>query len=229
MPSFVVDTTPLRVSPAFRRLWWGLAISNLGAQLTVVAVGLQVYAITGSTASVGLLGLCALVPLVIFGLYGGAIVDHYDRRRVALVASLVTVGRRPSGSPCRRGWATRRSGCCSRWSRCSRGRSRSARRRGRRSSRGCSTRGSCPPRTPCRRSGSASRSPSARCSAPRWSRRSTTASRTRSTPSCSPPRSSRSSGCPRSRRCRRRRDASAWAWAPWSTGSATWARSATCG
>jgi MFS family permease len=90
MPSFVVDTTPLRVSPAFRRLWWGLAVSNLGAQLTVVAVGLQVYALTGSTASVGLLGLCALVPLVIFGLYGGAIVDHYDRRRVALFASLVT-------------------------------------------------------------------------------------------------------------------------------------------
>ncbi|KQR11815.1 MFS transporter [Cellulomonas sp. Leaf334] len=90
MPSFVVDTTPLRVSPAFRRLWWGLAVSNLGAQLTVVAVGLQVYSITGSTASVGLLGLCALVPLVVFGLYGGAIVDHYDRRRVALVASLVS-------------------------------------------------------------------------------------------------------------------------------------------
>ncbi|GEK22338.1 MFS transporter [Cellulomonas xylanilytica] len=90
MPSFVVDTTPLRVSPAFRRLWWGLSISNLGAQLTVVAVGLQVYGISGSTASVGLLGLCALVPLVIFGLYGGAIVDHYDRRRVALVASVVS-------------------------------------------------------------------------------------------------------------------------------------------
>ncbi|KQT02017.1 MFS transporter [Cellulomonas sp. Leaf395] len=90
MPSFVVDTTPLRVSPAFRRLWWGVAVSSLGAQLTVVAVGLQVYAISGSTASVGLLGLCALVPLVIFGLYGGAIVDHYDRRRVALVASVVS-------------------------------------------------------------------------------------------------------------------------------------------
>jgi MFS family permease len=63
MPSLVVDTTPLRVSPPFRRLWWGLSISNLGAQLTVVAVGLQVYAISGSTASVGLLGLCALVAV----------------------------------------------------------------------------------------------------------------------------------------------------------------------
>ena len=79
-----MDLTPLRVSPPFRRLWLGLTISNLGAQLTVVAVGLQVYHLTGST-SVGLLGLFALVPLVIFGLYGGAIVDHYDRRTVALV------------------------------------------------------------------------------------------------------------------------------------------------
>ncbi|MEN0130775.1 MAG: MFS transporter [Brevundimonas sp.] len=90
MPSLVVDTTPLRISPDFRRLWFGLSISNLGTQLTVVAVGLQVYDITGSTFTVGLLGLFALVPLIIFGLYGGAIVDHYDRRRVALYASLVS-------------------------------------------------------------------------------------------------------------------------------------------
>jgi MFS family permease len=85
-----MDLTPLRVSPPFRRLWLGLTISNLGAQLTVVAVGLEVYHLTGSTGSVGLLGLFALVPLVFFGLYGGAIVDHYDRRTVALVSALVT-------------------------------------------------------------------------------------------------------------------------------------------
>jgi MFS family permease len=90
VPSLVVDTTPLRISPAFRRLWFGLSIANLGTQLTVVAVGLQVYDITGSTFSVGVLGLFALVPLIIFGLYGGAIVDHYDRRKVALYASLVS-------------------------------------------------------------------------------------------------------------------------------------------
>ncbi|VTR78422.1 MFS transporter [Cellulomonas hominis] len=90
MPSLLVDLTPLRVSPEFRRLWWGLSVANLGAQLTVVAVGLQVYEITRSTLSVGLVGLCALVPLVVFGLYGGAIVDHADRRTVALVASAVS-------------------------------------------------------------------------------------------------------------------------------------------
>jgi MFS family permease len=84
----LLDLTPLRVSPAFRRLWWGLGVSNLGTQLTAVAIGLQVYAITGSTLSVGIVGLCALIPLVALGLYGGALVDAYDRRRVALMSSI---------------------------------------------------------------------------------------------------------------------------------------------
>lgn len=90
MRSLLVDLTPVRVSPAFRRLWLGLSVANLGAQLTVVAVGLQVYALTSSTLAVGVLGVCALVPLVVFGLYGGAVVDHYDRRTVAVVASVVS-------------------------------------------------------------------------------------------------------------------------------------------
>ena len=90
MRSLLVDLTPVRVSPAFRGLWLGLSVANLGSQLTVVAVGLQVYALTRSTLAVGVLGICALVPLVVFGLYGGALVDHYDRRTVALVASVVS-------------------------------------------------------------------------------------------------------------------------------------------
>ncbi|QOR70234.1 MFS transporter [Ruania alkalisoli] len=88
MPRLLADTAPLRVG-AFRRLWWGLGISNLGTQLTTVAVGLQVYAITASTLAVGILGIFALVPLVVLGLYGGALVDQFDRRRVALTASTV--------------------------------------------------------------------------------------------------------------------------------------------
>ncbi len=88
MARLLADTAPLRV-PEFRRLWWGLGISNIGTQLTAVAVGLQVYALTGSTFAVGVLGICALVPLVALGLYGGALVDHFDRRKVALTASAV--------------------------------------------------------------------------------------------------------------------------------------------
>ena len=78
--SLLLDLTPLRSVPAYRRLWLGLSVSNLGTQFSVTAVGLQVYAITRSTFSVGVLGVCALVPLVVLGLYGGALVDAYDRR-----------------------------------------------------------------------------------------------------------------------------------------------------
>ena len=87
--SHLPDLTPLRVNPAYRRLYAGFTLSNVGSQMAVVAIGLQVYAITGSTASVGLVGFFALVPLVAFGLYGGSLSDHHDRRLVALVANLV--------------------------------------------------------------------------------------------------------------------------------------------
>jgi hypothetical protein len=85
----LLDLTPLRVNAAYRRLYAGFTLSNIGSQLAVVAVGLQVYDLTRSTAAVGLVGLCALVPLVFMGLYGGTLIDHFDRRTVGLVAQSV--------------------------------------------------------------------------------------------------------------------------------------------
>nr|WP_210727218.1 MFS transporter [Sanguibacter hominis] len=85
----LIDTTPLQDSPDFRRLWAGLGLSSLGTQLTLVAVGLEVYALTGSSFAVGGIGIAALVPLVITGLYGGAVLDVHDRRKVALSSAVV--------------------------------------------------------------------------------------------------------------------------------------------
>ncbi len=85
--SLFADVTPLRVSSDFRRLWLGTAVSQLGQQMTAVAVAIQVYALTRSSFAVGMVGLAALVPLVVFGLYGGALVDAHDRRVVALLTS----------------------------------------------------------------------------------------------------------------------------------------------
>ncbi|MFC7487370.1 MFS transporter [Knoellia sp. CPCC 206453] len=82
----LLDLEPLRSNPDYRRLYAGFTLSNVGSQLAVVAIGLQVYDLTRSTASVGIVGLCALVPLVIMGLYGGTLVDHFDRRIVGLIA-----------------------------------------------------------------------------------------------------------------------------------------------
>ena len=89
MGKFLADITPLRESPAFRRLWLGSAASALGSQLTLVAVSLEVYRLTQDSLYVGLLSIFALVPLVFGGLLGGSIADAHDRRRVALAASAV--------------------------------------------------------------------------------------------------------------------------------------------
>jgi ENTS family enterobactin (siderophore) exporter len=63
----------------------GGALAGMGSQLTAIAVGLQVYELSGSTLAVGFVGLAAFVPLVLLGLYGGSIVDAYDRRKVLIV------------------------------------------------------------------------------------------------------------------------------------------------
>lgn len=81
------DTTPLRISHDYRRLWFGSTVSMLGQQMTSLAVAVQVYNLTGSNFSVGLVGLFSLAPLIVFGLLGGAIADSMDRRKLGLVAS----------------------------------------------------------------------------------------------------------------------------------------------
>ena len=92
----LADTRPLRV-PAFRRLWTANIVTVVGAQLTVVAVPAQIYAQTGSSAYVGLTGVFGLVPLVVFGLYGGALADVFDRRTILphLVSGDAILSRRP--------------------------------------------------------------------------------------------------------------------------------------
>ncbi|WP_336216398.1 MFS transporter [Nonomuraea sp. LPB2021202275-12-8] len=84
----LVDTRPLAV-PAYRRLWLGQAVSHVGLAVTVVAVSQQVYELTGSSFWVGMLGLANLVPLVVFGLWGGAVADAVDRRKLLVAGSLV--------------------------------------------------------------------------------------------------------------------------------------------
>jgi MFS family permease len=84
--SWVIDTRPLRVV-AYRRMWVGNGLAYFGFQFTSVAVPVQMYAITRSSAWVGLLGIAGLVPLLIFGLWGGAAADVVDRRKLLLASS----------------------------------------------------------------------------------------------------------------------------------------------
>ncbi|HJG46933.1 MFS transporter [Corynebacterium variabile] len=90
--SLLADTTPLE-HPHFRRLWTANIITVIGAQLNIIVVPLQIYDITDSSAYVGLAGAFGLVPLVIFGLYGGTLSDRMDRTkllRITTVGMIVT-------------------------------------------------------------------------------------------------------------------------------------------
>lgn len=81
----VIDIEPLRKDVDFRRLWVGQSISVIGSQITRVALPYQVYVLTGSTLALAGLVLTQLIPMLLFGLGGGAIADALDRRRVLLV------------------------------------------------------------------------------------------------------------------------------------------------
>ncbi|MEU8967664.1 MFS transporter [Streptomyces monashensis] len=81
-----MDTRPLRI-PAYRRLWTSTIVTAVGSQLTAVAVPKQIYDITHSSAWVGYASLAGLVPMVVFALWGGAVADTVDRRRLLLVTN----------------------------------------------------------------------------------------------------------------------------------------------
>ncbi|MFD8570241.1 MFS transporter [Streptomyces sp. NPDC059639] len=83
---FAMDTRPLRV-PAYRRLWTSTIVTAVGSQLTAVAVPKQIYDITGSSAWVGAASLAGLVPLIVFALWGGAVADSVDRRKLLLITN----------------------------------------------------------------------------------------------------------------------------------------------
>ena len=84
----LADVTPLRESPAFRRLWAGTMLSDVGGALTAFAVPLQVYDVTRSPLAVGEIGIAQVVPLLAIGLFGGAVADMLDRRKLVMVTSI---------------------------------------------------------------------------------------------------------------------------------------------
>jgi MFS family permease len=86
----LADTTPLKVSADFRRLWIGQAISFAGSMITTTALPYQVFHDTHSSLAVGLLGLAQLGPLLACALVGGAIADGFDKKKVLLLAIVVS-------------------------------------------------------------------------------------------------------------------------------------------
>ena len=88
---FLVDLTPLRVSPAYRRLWFGQGLSYILGEVTYVALPYQVYQLTKSTFAVGAIALVELVPLLTLTFIGGAAADAFDRRRLLVFTEAGTL------------------------------------------------------------------------------------------------------------------------------------------
>ncbi|MFJ2894830.1 MFS transporter [Streptomyces sp. NPDC087218] len=78
------DLTPLRSHADFRLLWIQGLVTYFGSFMALIALPLQIKELTGSPLAVGAMGAVELVPLVVFGLYGGALADAVDRRKVIL-------------------------------------------------------------------------------------------------------------------------------------------------
>jgi MFS family permease len=90
--SWRVDTRPLRESRDFRIIWTSGLVTYFGSIATYVALPFQIKELTGSLALAGLLSAVEIVPLVLFGLWGGAIADAFDRRRTVLACESLMLG-----------------------------------------------------------------------------------------------------------------------------------------
>ena len=87
-----LDLTPLRLYRDYRLLVGAATISLFGSYITMVAAPLQMKELTHSYVAVGLIGVAEFVPLMAFGLWGGAIADAFDRRRVVLITEIAQLG-----------------------------------------------------------------------------------------------------------------------------------------
>jgi MFS family permease len=91
LSKIAVDVQPLRESRDFRLVTLGAGITGLGSQAALVALPYQVFVITGSAFLTGLIGLAELGPLVIASLFGGALADRFERRRLLLLCQFALV------------------------------------------------------------------------------------------------------------------------------------------
>lgn len=83
-----VDLTPWRGSRDFRILLVAGTVFFLGGMVGYVALPFQLYQLTHSNFAVGAMGLVTIAPLVVFGLYGGALADHVDRRKLLIATGI---------------------------------------------------------------------------------------------------------------------------------------------
>ena len=96
MARLAMDLSPLKKYRDFRLIFTAGLFSYFGSMITFVALPFQVKELTNSFWAVGLIGIVEIIPLTIFGLYGGVLADHVDRKKMiwftefgTLIATLV--------------------------------------------------------------------------------------------------------------------------------------------
>src|SRR3989304_2935035 len=81
----------LRIRP-FALLWVGQTVSRLGDSVYRIALSWWVLEKTGSAAAMAAVAVFTLVPMLLFLLVGGVIVDRLPRFRVLLASDIVNTG-----------------------------------------------------------------------------------------------------------------------------------------
>ena len=82
MRKYAIDLTPIKKYRDFKLLFTAGLFSYFGSMITFVALPFQVKELTGSFWAVGLIGVVEIIPLIVFGLYGGVLADYLDRKKM---------------------------------------------------------------------------------------------------------------------------------------------------
>jgi len=90
--ALVIDLTPLRVSRDFRLLFAGQSVTLFGSMMTFVALPMQMFQLTHSSLSVGMLSVAEFVPMISMAFVGGALADYIDRRRMVRATEALLSG-----------------------------------------------------------------------------------------------------------------------------------------
>src|SRR5260221_13985249 len=78
----------LRNNKAFRRLWYGQVVSQLGDWFDSIALFALLLRLTGSGQAVGLLMVAQFLPAAVVGLWAGVIIDRLPRKLGMIAANL---------------------------------------------------------------------------------------------------------------------------------------------
>ena len=84
----IIDIAPLRLDHDYRLLWLGQVVGGIGNQVTRLALPFQVFVLTNSTLAIAALTAVQLVPILVFVVAAGSVIDAVDRRRLLLITQV---------------------------------------------------------------------------------------------------------------------------------------------